>query len=248
LTFSTIRLEGADADREICDKLHDDLRQNGFAALDEITDADDVASIRTTMLRVLGEQQKSGAHLRDLGDDSTVKGEGKIIELTSPSLLAPELLQSRFFRRALRITRQFLGSAAARLSFDHCVIKPPFNETATAWHQDSAYARRITLSSRRLHWWLPLQTATKANGCMEFIAGSHRQRMQPHHPRAAGAHALEAELPPHAEAIVCPLLVGGATVHVPKTLHYTSPNATADTRLAWAVQIGIKGWIPAIVW
>jgi len=133
------------------------------------------------------------------------------------------------------------------LQFDHCIIKPPFNNAATAWHQDCAYARPITLSARRLHWWLPLQEATRENGCMEFVPGSHLGRVLPHRPRSVHAHALQTRLPVDALPVACPLPVGGATVHLPKTLHHTGPNNSPAPRLAWIVQIGIKGWMPSVM-
>jgi ectoine hydroxylase-related dioxygenase (phytanoyl-CoA dioxygenase family) len=47
--------------------------------------------------------------------------------------------------------------------------------------------------------------------------------------------------------VVCPLEAGGATIHLPKTLHYTGPNNTDTTRYAWIVQFGVRGWIPTIL-
>jgi ectoine hydroxylase-related dioxygenase (phytanoyl-CoA dioxygenase family) len=227
-------------------KLRSDLFRDGFLVLNKITEYDDIQNIRSEILEIFTRTNAEKKHIRDLGDDSTVRGQGQILEIVSPSVLKPHLLFSAFFQRALCISQEILGPSA-RLLFDHCIIKPPFNDTATTWHQDCAYARPITLSARRLHWWLPLQEATRENGCMEFVPGSHLGKVLAHHPRAARAHALQTQLPANAVPVACPLPMGGATVHLPKTLHYTGPNNSPAPRLAWIVQIGIKGWKPAIM-
>jgi hypothetical protein len=44
-----------------------------------------------------------------------------------------------------------------------------------------------------------------------------------------------------AAAIACPLPLGGATVHLPRTLHHTGPNLTAMPRLAWSLEFAPRG-------
>jgi hypothetical protein len=39
-----------------------------------------------------------------------------------------------------------------------------------------------------------------------------------------------------ARAVACPLPLGGATIHLPRTLHYTGPNMTDRPRLAWGIE------------
>ena len=233
-------------DAELCRELQAELGRAGFAAIDRITDPADILSIFELVEEIISHENAHRDSMHDLGDDGEISGQPKILEIASPSEMSPALLQTAFFKRALGISKAVLGPAA-RLLFDHCIIKPAFNNTATAWHQDCAYGRMITLSARRLHWWLPLQDATSENGCMEFVAGSHLGPVLRHRLRTPRAHALQAQLPPGTKLVSCPLPVGGATVHLPKTLHGTGPNNTSESRLAWIVQIGIKGWRPSIM-
>src|SRR5690349_18612870 len=221
--------------------------RNGFLSLDSVTTAEDIGFIRGLITEILEESSRGKPMpIRDLGDDAAIGHDVQIMEVVSPAQLAPRLLESRLFQTALAISRQVCGPSA-RLLFDHCIAKPAFNRKATAWHQDCAYARRVTFSACRLHWWLPLQEATEENGCMQFVPGSHQGRMLPHAPLTVRAHALAAPTPDAAEITVCPLPVGGATVHLPKTLHYTGPNNTAAPRLAWIIQIGVKTLVPTLM-
>jgi Phytanoyl-CoA dioxygenase (PhyH) len=222
------------------------LFRNGFVSLADLTNPEDIRVIEEELLSLLEDLGDGKIDVRSLGDGSRAGAEARIVEIASPSALRPKLLQSLFFQRAAQISRAILGPSA-RLGFDHFITKPPRSAAATAWHQDCAY-KRITRSARRLHWWLPLQSVTTENGCMQFVAGSHLGPVLAHEPRSKGAHALKTNLPSGANALACPLELGGATIHLPKTLHSTGPNNSENARHAWIVQIGVRGWVPKIIW
>ena len=207
-------------------ELRSQLRRDGFAVVRDATNAGDVQAIRAAMVSIVA-------------DDATV------VDLTLT--LRPELLQSHFFRHASMISRQILGPAA-KPYVDRLLIKPPHSTQASEWHQDGAHNRQlfgwiVTNSPRRLHWWLPLQPVNTNNGCMQFVAGSHRGRLLPHVPSRGG---LITTLPASAVPIPCPLGVGDATVHLLKTLHYAGPNYTDAPRYAWVLQFLGEGRIPTI--
>jgi hypothetical protein len=222
------------------------LFRDGFVSITDMTNADDIRFIRNELLSLLTARGADEVGVRDLGDAAISGPEGRIVEIASPSSFRPRLLESLFFRRAMQISCAVLGPSA-RLGFDHFITKPPHNQAATVWHQDCAY-KRITRSARRLHWWLPLQGVTTNNGCMQFVPASHLGPVLAHAPRSRGAHALETNLPLDAEPVACPLELGGATIHLPKTLHYAGPNNGETARHAWIVQIGIRRWIPTVLW
>lgn len=236
--------KGGHWDNELCQGLRATLGSWGFAAIDNMTEVQEIRTISMLIEQAIASKNKM--YMRDLGDNAEISDQPQILEIASPSKMAPELLKTKFFSRALMISQDVLGPDT-ELLFDHCIVKPAFNNTATAWHQDCAYGRKISFSSRRLHWWLPLQDATLDNGCMEFIAGSHLGRVLPHHLRSPRAHALQAQLPSDVKPTACPIPVGSVTVHLPKTIHGTGPNKTPVSRTAWILQLGIKGWKPALM-
>lgn len=222
-----------------------DLFRDGFLALKNVTDAADLATIRELVAPWLdgGSHLRRGARARDLGGGL----KAPIREVTNLTRLEPRLLQTRFFRRAMQTTRALYGPSA-RLMFDHVIAKPPLNGAATAWHQDCAYGHSLTFSARRLHWWVPLQDATVENGCMQFVRGSHSGPVLPHRRIAPGAHPRTVSAPfDQSRVVACPLAAGGATIHLPKTLHYTGPNETEAERLAWIVQIGVRSRLPMLL-
>jgi Phytanoyl-CoA dioxygenase (PhyH) len=82
------------------------------------------------------------------------------------------------------------------------------------------------------------------NGCMQFVPGSHLARTCP---GACAARCCTSNKLAARRRAGCPLEVGVATIHLPKTLHYAGPNNTDTIRYAWILQIGIRDWIPTIL-
>jgi len=213
------------------------LLADGFLSLPDMTDGDDIAFIRSLVEPILADPDlKRRAVVRAIAKD---EGKEPVSEVINIVELEPRLTESRFFRRAWAITEALFGRGA-QLKFDHVIAKPPYSNKETAWHQDIAYSRRVTLSAKRLHWWLPLQPVNADNGCMQFVAGSHKAPIQRHWPVSADGH--KATQAPEVAPTICDLPLGGATIHLPKTLHYTGPNITGAHRLAWIIQIGVMGW------
>lgn len=222
------------------------LEAEGFLSIDDLTDQADVEFIRSLLLPLLEREDLAQVttvrHMRK-GDDAPPQPTREILGVLE---LEPRLKQSRYYRRAMAISKAVWGPKA-RLSFDHVIEKPPFSGDETAWHQDCAYSGPVSISMRRLHWWLPLQEATEANGCMSYVPGSHLGRRRRHEPVEVDGHFLRTEAPPPEDVVVCPLKVGGATVHLPHTLHYSGPNRSPAPRIAWILQIGVRGGIPQLV-
>lgn len=63
------------------------------------------------------------------------------------------------------------GVDGIRIWHDQALFKPPFGN-ATAWHLDNPY---WSFSSRNsISIWVPLDDATRENGCMYYLPGTHK--------------------------------------------------------------------------
>jgi ectoine hydroxylase-related dioxygenase (phytanoyl-CoA dioxygenase family) len=81
--------------------------------------------------------------------------------------------------------------------------------------------------------WIPLQPVTEDNGCMQFQPGSNRLPVLEHRrvdPATEGLVLVDDS--PVTDPVVCPLSLGGATVHGNRTVHYTGPNRSEEPRRA----------------
>ena len=222
------------------------FHRDGFVVVEQVTTAADLDHISRVMAG-LYRQYNSLARMRrawDLGP-----GDGadlpEILEINQTVELEPELESTLTFQRCRELAEALLGRPV-EYRFDHAIYKPPFNGRATAWHQDEAYTLDPSLVTA--HFWVPMHDVSVERGCMQFIPGSHRERVAHHRlQHLRHAHALEASKVDASRAVACPLRAGDVTVHMPRTLHYTGPNQTPMPRLAWSLEFGPRRPLPGRV-
>jgi hypothetical protein len=218
-----------------------EFRRNGFAVINGVTTRDDLDRISRIMARLYRRYPglRCSGHAVDLGLGTT-GASPEIPEINHTTRLEPELASTLTFHRCRALAETLLDCSVEH-RFDHAIYKPALNGRATAWHQDGAYTDPTLVT---VHFWVPMQDVTVEMGCMQFIPGSHRERIRPHHRLEGHAHALEADDVDTTRAVACPLRAGDVTVHSAQTLHYTGPNLTTVPRLAWSLGFGPRRGLP----
>ena len=213
-----------------------DFWERGYVCLSAITSTEEVKFVRGVFERLFRERagRNEGRQFDMLTHDED-DGPAKLPAIINPITFAPELRHTRYRANALAIARQLLGTTATT-AFEHAILKPARHGAATPWHQDEATREDPNFDYQQLSIWMPLQDATIENGCMQYIAGSHKGDVLAH--RSANndrkVHAIEcAGGFDGAEAIACPLPAGGAAIHHGRTLHCAGPNSTNNDRLAY---------------
>jgi len=212
------------------------FHREGYLAIDRLIDDEEVAQLRAIYDDLFERQagREDGMHL-DLAS-SDEEGKAPLLpQILQPSRYAPELQDCSFRRTAECVARQLFGDAVA-MRGEHMIYKPAHSGAATPWHQDQAY-HDPRYRYRNVNFWLPLQEATEANGCMHFVPRSHRLDVLPHHsiddnPQIHGIEVDEAERV-CADSVACPLRAGGASLHHSYTLHYAGRNRSAVPRRAY---------------
>jgi ectoine hydroxylase-related dioxygenase (phytanoyl-CoA dioxygenase family) len=217
------------------------FEREGYLVLPAITSPEEVAGLRDIYDRLFATQagRAEGDHL-DLSGHDEDDQPAVLPQILNPSKYAPELKDTVFRANAAVIARQLLGPEAEYLG-DHAIRKAAHTEAATPWHQDEAYWDP-TQEYSELSIWIPLQAATLENGCMQFVPGTHRQEVLPHHPIGNDPRiiGLEVDDPERltAGAVACPIPAGGATVHHSRMLHFTGPNRSDGPRRAYILTFG----------
>lgn len=208
----------------------------GYLAIDEIMLATEIAAVKAIYDRLFNED--CGRADGDLYDLNGAREAGKKIsipQILQPGKYAPELLRTQMVANLKAMMKQLHGEETKMVG-DHAINKPPHNAAATPWHQDEAYWDPAKEYSS-LSVWIPLQPATKMNGCMYFIPGSHKIEIVPHRPIGDNPLTPGLEVVPGAfdfsAAVACELPAGGATFHHGRTLHYTPSNNSDDYRRAY---------------
>ena len=212
------------------------FHEHGYLAVDAVMPAAEVATMRVIYDRLFNEDR--GRTEADFYDLTGTKQKGKaeaVAQILQPGKYAPELLETQLVANLKAMMQQLLGPET-RMVGDHAINKPPRNSAATPWHQDEAYWNPAK-EYRGLSIWVPLQPATKLNGCMYFVPGSHNLGVVPHQPIGNNPLTPGLEVVPGAadlsKAVACELPPGGATFHLERTLHYTPRNQSDDFRRAY---------------
>ena len=201
-------------------------------------------------LEVVYERFKSGAVEgmgRDLCDMSGPYGRSfedfDIINAVLPRRYAPELAGNPFEQRAAEAARAFIGEDAT-LDYDqHLTKKPGRTGAVFAWHQDLGYWPTGSPDTRTATFSLALDDAKLANGCLQVVPGSHRERaLRPHRPVLEGesglrdvTHALSVDLLPSDELVPLEVSRGDVTVHNERIIHGSAGNRTEGWRRTYVV-------------
>eukprot|EP00271_Cylindrocystis_brebissonii_P022251 TRINITY_DN848_c0_g1_i1.p2 TRINITY_DN848_c0_g1~~TRINITY_DN848_c0_g1_i1.p2 ORF type:complete len:165 (+),score=38.55 TRINITY_DN848_c0_g1_i1:417-911(+) len=126
------------------------------------------------------------------------------------------------------------------LDYDQLLAKPPNKPDAVFhWHQDLGYWP-VTADTRTASFWLAIDDATRENGCLQFVPGSHlEERLRSHGPLHGDrdkSHTMAAELTKEDKPVHVEIRRGDLTVHHERTLHGSGGNSSATSwRRAWVV-------------
>jgi len=113
--------------------------------------------------------------------------------------------------------------------------KEPGGGKVVTWHQDLTYWG-MGETDHEITIWVALSSATAATGCMRFLPGSHRERLQPHVETFAEDNILTrgqeiAVEVDEAEAVIAALEPGQVSVHHGQVFHASGPNVGDDRRI-----------------
>jgi ectoine hydroxylase-related dioxygenase (phytanoyl-CoA dioxygenase family) len=140
---------------------------------------------------------------------------------------------------------QLLGGAV-RFWHDQLFCKPAQHGGGVAWHQDYSYWTR-TLPMAHLMCWIGLDDATRDNGCLHYVSGSHRWELLPITGLAADMEAIQGVLTPEQRVQFKPVAIelkkGEAAFHHPLMVHGSYENRTDRPRRATVLNVFRDGVI-----
>jgi phytanoyl-CoA dioxygenase PhyH len=225
------------------------LRTDGFAVVHGVFSPAELGAAEALLDGLFSNFDTLALHAgrRDFANDIAIaraKAGGRDQpEVLYPASFDPRLLETAVYRRCALFACALLGPVSR--SFDHAIVKSPHNESVTPWHQDAAYINPWPRAFQmgRLHFWIPMQDVTEENGCMVFVAGSHKHPLRVHKAMKSveNKNVLATTAPAEGRRVACPVALGGFTIHTPRTLHFTGRNATSRPRKAWIIHFSRFG-------
>jgi len=134
-------------------------------------------------------------------------------------------------RRLHLMLDQILGQGRVLLQ-DMALIKPPRIGGAKPWHQDASYFR-VSDPQLIIGVWIALDAASRDNGCMEVIPGSHLDGPAVHVPEEdVNQCTIRPDQLRLSDRVQLELSPGDALIFHPLLHHYTAPNRSDRRRRA----------------
>ena len=204
-------------------------KQHAAACLDALTrlaDAPEAAS---------GQNREQAFVALEAGVDRAQAGTGQRIDLVRKlgnfTDFDPALMRAAMSAKLHAILDRIMGCGRVLLQ-EMALVKPPRIGGEKPWHQDAAYFRGSD-AGLMFGVWIALDPATRENGCMEVIPGSHRSGPVQHIPHEDINLCTIRPDRLHVERrVAVPLDPGDALVFHSLTHHYTAANRSEKRRRA----------------
>lgn len=192
------------------------FKQQGFLKIEACVYPDDILEVRRIIDSLYASHQKVC---------------GAIGGLLSLNL---KLKDTTTYRSCLAIAKQILGRSTMYAG-DVGLYKEPHGKHGTPWHQDGAFHGKY-FPNNTIVFWIPFQDVSWENGCMHYIPLVKGQILLPHRRYYLNDYgSLMTDGVDAAGEVVCPLHVGGVTIHGPLTLHSAMVNSTDSIRRTWTL-------------
>jgi phytanoyl-CoA hydroxylase len=144
---------------------------------------------------------------------------------------SPALLRAAMSARLHAVLDALMGQGRVLLQ-EMALVKPPRISGDKPWHQDAAYFRG---NDPKLMFgvWIALDPATRDNGCMEVIPGSHLRGPAPHVPAEdINLCTIRPDLVRLNARVALPMDPGDVLIFHSLIHHYTAANRSMQRRRA----------------
>lgn len=156
----------------------------------------------------------------------------RIKQLMHSELVSPTLNRVLRCDSMLDIIESLIGPDIA-LYHSKLLLKAARDGTAVPWHQDYAYWVREDNRPLMMNCQLAIDPATKENGCIQFVPGSHKWGLQEHERKQqtfgvflpGPAYYYERD-----DAVDVEMQPGDGVFFGPLVVHGSAPNTSDDDR------------------
>lgn len=141
---------------------------------------------------------------------------------------------------AFTVPASQLLNGPVRFWHDQLFCKPAQHGGVVAWHQDYSYWTR-TQPMEHLTCWIGLDNATRLNGCLQYVPGSHRWPLLPITGLAGDMNAIQTVLNEEQreqfKPVAIELAAGECAFHHPLLVHGSYANDTDGPRRATVINV-----------
>lgn len=217
-----------------------DYRRDGYLVVRQMLSRDHVAACLEALATLAmdaslqpGRRDGTGAFIAlEPGTDTAAASRADLIrkfgDFTDTS---PALLRAAMLERLHAVLDALIGQGRVLMQ-EMALVKPPKVSGDKPWHQDAAYFRGND-PNLMFGVWIALDPATRDNGCMEVIPGSHLRGPAPHVPAEdINLCTIRPDLLRVTDRVALPMEPGDALIFHSLIHHYTAANRSDQRRRA----------------
>ena len=219
-------------------------RDNGYVVVKDIIPPAILSEVRRRITEIVETASRDrGAKVPGHVDVEPGGGAGLATAKKPPLRKLSALAANDDFFRSVALLPEILDigveltqSAGPLLLYDdQAFLKPAFEGSEKPLHQDNSYFR-IVPHHAGVTCWIAVDDSTEANGCMQYIPGSHKLGLLKHKALSAAHLTPDVDFKLNEEVAV-PIPAGAAIFHHLLSLHSSRANTSPNSRRAWALHL-----------
>ena len=219
------------------DAQYEQFQRDGFLVVTEFLTAGELEGVRDDIQGILDANSRldadtGGLNLekvdgRTFEEDAKVAAPGLVRKITPSMTLIPTAGQIFTSEKMLDCMEDVMGADIYYHS-SKAMLKPANGGSAKPWHQDAAYWREY--GSNQITIWIAIHDATKENGCVWAIPGTHKLGLIPHIKRELQVEESRVDL---SQAVPVEVPAGGMLIFHSLVRHMSHINYSDKPR--WAI-------------
>ncbi|MCC7402481.1 MAG: phytanoyl-CoA dioxygenase family protein [Chitinophagaceae bacterium] len=230
---------------KLSDEQVDFFNKNGFLSGIKMLDEYQIERLRNEFAQIADPKHPAHHLFYEFHSNESTDPNTILFHALGAWRITPGLHDVLWNPRFVMAASQLLGNVPVRFWHDQIFWKPPKQGGVVAWHQDYSYWTR-TVPVAHLTCWCGLDDATKENGCLQYIPGSHKWGLLPKPDIAGDLEKIkdflsEKQKLQFANTQYAVMKAGEATFHHPLTLHGSGANASSMPRRAFVINVFADG-------
>ena len=221
------------------------FRENGYLAGVKMLDEEQIEILRNELVELVDETHPGRELFYEYNSNESTDPQTILFHALGAWRVTEGYHDVLWNPRFLMAASQLLGDKPVRFWHDQLFYKPPKKGGVVAWHQDYSYWTR-TKPVAHLTCWCALDDATKENGCLQYIPGSHQWGLLPKPVIAGELEGIkdflnEDQKKTFEKPALAEVKGGEAIFHHSLTLHGSGENKSNRPRRAFVINAFADG-------
>jgi hypothetical protein len=222
-------------------------RENGYVAGIRLLNDEQIEVLRREVLDLVDPSHPGNGLFYEFNSNESANPDEILFHALGAWRILPGL-HDILWHPGFTVPASQLIGGAVRFWHDQIFYKPAHHGGIVLWHQDYSYWTR-TQPMAHLSCWIGLDDSTRDNGCVHYVAGSHRWNLLPRAEFANDMNAIVRGLTPEQQRDFKPAPIelkrGECSFHHPLMVHGSYENRSEHARRAVVLNVFRDGVVSA---